>query len=141
VARGAPPVAAGLMVKPGEVGPVSAGAARRLPQPSPAVVGTTEIAGWVAVRMVSARRAEAAMAALARAVVEPALGLAGVAEIAGLKRGKGLEKDLEKDFEKDGVPTASAWQAAAKPAVGSVGLTTVVVERGMAKLALRVGDT
>lgn len=131
VSRVAPPVAASLVVGPGELEVVPAGAARRALQPPLAVVAPTEIAGWVAVRVVAARPAavEAAVAALTRAAAVAVLDLAGVAEIAGWKLGTGV------------LPSAaSAWQAAGEPAVRSAGLTRGVAERGAAKLAVRVGD-
>src|SRR5437879_6031599 len=59
VSRVAPPVAAGLVVGPGELEVVPAGAARRALQLPLAVVAPTQIAGWVAVRVVAARRAAA----------------------------------------------------------------------------------
>ena len=135
VSRVAPPVAAGLVVRPGELEVVPAGAARRALQLPLAVVAPTEIAGWVAVRVVAARRAAAeaavavaAVAALTRAAAVAILVLVGVAEIAGWRLGTGV------------LPAASAWQAAGEPAVGSAGLTRGVAERGAATLAVRVGD-
>jgi hypothetical protein len=130
VSRVAPPVAVGLVVGPGEPAVVPPGAARRALQQPPAVVAPTEIAGWVAVRVVAAPRAaaEVAVEALTRAAAVAVLDLAGVAEIAGWKLGTGV------------LPAASAWQAAGEPAVGSAGLTRGVAERAAAKLAVRVGD-